>query len=176
MRKQIPRSANEFAQKRWTFAAEPGMTVRGVFTLTMRIWSNRFFIQILDGLRSRTTPQIERLERPRKSRTTSDTVIPSTASKVSLNVCIGPAIEGICFSLAESAAVPNCGVRNRNAALTYLWLPALAVEIGTCSTISMPKPSRAGTRRGWLVSSRMRRRFRSDNICAPMPICRWVRR
>ena len=35
---------------------------------------------------------------------------------------------------------------------------------GTCSTISMPKPSRAATFFGRFVSRRMRRRLRSDNI------------
>ena len=34
-------------------------------------------------------------------------------------------------------------------------------ETGTCSTISMPKPSRPATLRGWLVSRRMRLRLRS---------------
>ena len=47
-----------------------------------------------------------------------------------------------------------------------------AADTGTCSTISMPKPSRPATLRGWLVSRRMRLRSNSDRICAPKPIYR----
>src|ERR1700693_6553754 len=43
---------------------------------------------------------------------------------------------------------------------------------GTCSTISIPKPSSAATFLGRLVSRRIRRRSRSDRICAPLPISR----
>src|SRR5580698_9835490 len=53
---------------------------------------------------------------------------------------------------------------------------AFPADTGTCSTISIPKPSRPATLRGWLVSRRMRFRFRSDKICAPIPISRWVLR
>src|ERR1039457_5884261 len=45
-----------------------------------------------------------------------------------------------------------------------------AADTGTCPTISIPKPSRPATLRGWLVSRRMRLRSKSDRICAPMPI------
>ena len=40
---------------------------------------------------------------------------------------------------------------------------------GICSTIVTPKPSRATTLRGWLVSRRIFPRPRSRRICAPMP-------
>ena len=43
---------------------------------------------------------------------------------------------------------------------------------GTCSTISISNPSSAANRRGWLVNKRIRRKFKSDKICAPSPISR----
>ncbi len=51
----------------------------------------------------------------------------------------------------------------------------LVVGMGTCSTISMPKPCRAGTWVGLLVSRRILRMPRSERIWPPRPTWRRMR-
>ena len=69
---------------------------------------------------------------------------------------------------------PKSGLNGPPSAISLLSLfPSLPESARRFRYRSLPEPA---TLLGWLVSRRIRRRFRSERICAPMPISRWVLR